>query len=47
MLDQAAAAGTSRPVEWRQVDAMRLPYPDQTFDVLVCQFGVMFFPDRQ
>lgn len=46
MLDQAAAIGTSRPVEWRQADAMQLPFPDQAFDVVVCQFGAMFFPDK-
>jgi SAM-dependent methyltransferase len=46
MLDQAAAAGISRRVEWRQADAMQLPYPDEAFDVVVCQFGVMFFPDK-
>lgn len=46
MLDRAAAIGTSRPVEWRQADAMRLPFADGMFDVVVCQFGVMFFPDK-
>jgi SAM-dependent methyltransferase len=46
MLDEAARAGTSRPVEWRQVDAMQLPFADASFDVVVCQFGAMFFPDR-
>jgi SAM-dependent methyltransferase len=46
MLDQAGAVGTSRPVEWRQADAMQLPFPGETFDVVVCQFGAMFFPDR-
>ena len=46
MLDQAAAEGTSRPVEWRQADALHLPFPDEVFDVAVCQFGVMFFPDK-
>jgi SAM-dependent methyltransferase len=46
MLDQAAAEGTSRPVEWRQADALHLPFPDEYFDVVVCQFGVMFFPDK-
>jgi SAM-dependent methyltransferase len=46
MLDQAAAEGTSRPVEWRQADAMHLPFPDAFFDVVVCQFGVMVFPDK-
>jgi SAM-dependent methyltransferase len=46
MLDRAAAVGTSRPVDWRQADAMHLPFGDESFDVVVCQFGVMFFPDK-
>jgi SAM-dependent methyltransferase len=46
MLDQAASVGTRRPVEWRQADAMQLPFADESFDVVVCQFGVMFFPDK-
>jgi len=46
MLDHAAAIGTARAVEWRQADAMQLPFPDEAFDVVVCQFGVMFFPDK-
>jgi ubiquinone/menaquinone biosynthesis C-methylase UbiE len=46
MLDQARAVGTKRPVEWRQADAMQLPFPDGTFDAVVCQFGVMFFPEK-
>ena len=46
MLDQAAATGSVRPVEWCQADAQLLPFPDQAFDVVVCQFGVMFFPDK-
>jgi SAM-dependent methyltransferase len=46
MLDQAAAVGTKRTVEWRQADAMQLPFPDAAFDAAVCQFGVMFFPDK-
>jgi SAM-dependent methyltransferase len=46
MLDQAAAMGTSRAVEWRQADAMQLPFLDAAFDAVACQFGVMFFPDK-
>jgi SAM-dependent methyltransferase len=46
MLDHAAAIGTKRPVDWRQADAMQLPFGDGTFDAVVCQFGVMFFPDK-
>jgi SAM-dependent methyltransferase len=46
MLDLASGIGTRRPVEWRQADAMQLPFPDGTFDAVVCQFGVMFFPEK-
>ena len=46
MLDLASTVGTKRPVEWRQADAMQLPFRDATFDAVVCQFGVMFFPDK-
>jgi ubiquinone/menaquinone biosynthesis C-methylase UbiE len=33
-------------VEWRQADALALPFEDNSFDVAVCQFGAMFFPDK-
>ena len=46
MLDHAASLGPGRPVEWRQADAMQLPFPEASFDVVACQFGAMFFPDK-
>ena len=46
MLDHASAVGTTRPVQWRQADAMHLPFADASFDAVLCQFGVMFFPDK-
>jgi SAM-dependent methyltransferase len=46
MLDLAREIGTARPVEWRQANAMQLPFADAAFDVVVCQFAVMFFPDK-
>jgi SAM-dependent methyltransferase len=46
MLAEAGRNGTKREVHWRQADAMQLPFADASFDLVVCQFGVMFFPDR-
>jgi ubiquinone/menaquinone biosynthesis C-methylase UbiE len=46
MVAHAQRVGTSRPVTWRQADVMALPYADESFDVVACQFGAMFFPDR-
>ncbi|WP_394832628.1 class I SAM-dependent methyltransferase [Pendulispora rubella] len=46
MLDHARAVGAKPNVEWRQADAMQLPFGDGAFDAVVCQFGAMFFPDR-
>jgi ubiquinone/menaquinone biosynthesis C-methylase UbiE len=33
-------------IEWKQADALALPMESGSFDVMVCQFGVMFFPDK-
>lgn len=33
-------------VEFQPADAMALPFNDRSFDAVVCQFGVMFFPDK-
>ena len=46
MLDHALTIGTRQPVAWRHADAMKLPFADAEFDTVVCQFGVMFFPDK-
>jgi len=47
MLDYAAARqfGDGR-ITWRQADAMTLPFKDHVFEVVFCQFGAMFFPDK-
>ncbi|GEP12642.1 class I SAM-dependent methyltransferase [Methylobacterium gnaphalii] len=48
MLDVARAhVPRECPVEWRQADALALPFEDETFDVVTCQFGAMFFPDKR
>jgi len=46
MVEHGQKVGTSRPVTWRQADVMALPHADGSFDAVVCQFAVMFFPDR-
>jgi SAM-dependent methyltransferase len=46
MLDVAASRVDSPRVAFVQADALALPFEDSSFDALVCQFGVMFFPDR-
>lgn len=47
MLDQAASRPSSDPrLTWKLADALALPFEDRTFDVVACQFGAMFFPDK-
>lgn len=40
------ASGDDDRVAWQQADALALPFPDRSFDLVACQFGVMFFPDK-
>jgi ubiquinone/menaquinone biosynthesis C-methylase UbiE len=47
MLDYAAGRqGMDERIFWQQADALALPFDDAEFDVVCCQFGAMFFPDR-
>ncbi len=46
MLEEAQRIGTARPVRWQAADAQALPFDDASFDVVACQFGAMFFPDK-
>lgn len=47
MLDYAATRQVSDSrIEWRHADALDLPFKDASFDVVCCQFGAMFFPNR-
>jgi SAM-dependent methyltransferase len=48
MLDYARAQlGERKGIEWREADALKLPFPDGAFGALVCGFGMMFVPDHQ
>ena len=46
MLDYAATRQNDSRITWRKADAQSLPFEDAAFDLVCCQFGVMFFPDR-
>lgn len=47
MLERAKAMqGPDARIDWRAADALNLPFGDREFDAVICQFGVMFFPDR-
>lgn len=47
MIDYATAHERDARVHWSVADAQALPFAAQTFDTVVCQFGVMFFPDQE
>lgn len=46
MLKVAAAHTKAESVRFQPADAQRLPFGDEEFDAVVCQFGIMFFPDK-
>ena len=47
MLDHAALRQPpDSRIQWRQADALALPFDKAAFDLVCCQFGAMFFPDR-
>ena len=46
MLDVAAGRIASDKVSFLAADAQSLPFSDSSFDLVACQFGVMFFPDK-
>ena len=46
MLERARKHHIDDRLEWREANALSLPFEDSSFDVVLCQFGVMFFPDR-
>jgi SAM-dependent methyltransferase len=46
MIDYARAAVPAPDIVWQQADAQALAFDDGSFDVVVCQFGFMFLPDK-
>ncbi|HMQ78254.1 MAG TPA: class I SAM-dependent methyltransferase [Ignavibacteria bacterium] len=47
MLDVGKKIVPSGNINWQAADACELPFEDSSFDAIICQFGVMFFPDKQ
>jgi ubiquinone/menaquinone biosynthesis C-methylase UbiE len=47
MLDRAKSHSGLERVRWQEADALALPFGDRLFDCVVCQFGAMFFADKQ
>ena len=46
MLEQAARRIGASNVRFQPADAQALPFNDSSFDLVICQFGMMFFPDK-
>jgi ubiquinone/menaquinone biosynthesis C-methylase UbiE len=46
MLVAARAAAPDAAIEWREGSATHLPFPDESFDLVLCQQGLQYFPDR-
>jgi ubiquinone/menaquinone biosynthesis C-methylase UbiE len=46
MLDFAAQSLKSEQVSFQPADAQNLPFTEGSFDLVLCQFGIMFFPDK-
>jgi ubiquinone/menaquinone biosynthesis C-methylase UbiE len=46
MLKVAHHCSVGKDIDWKQGSATSLPFPNESFDLLVCQQGLQFFPDR-
>lgn len=43
---RSISASINRAIEWREADVVSMPFDDATFDIVLCQFGLMFMPDK-
>ena len=46
MLNMARHCSAGKDIEWTEGSAMSLPFPNESFGLVVCQQGLQFFPDR-
>ena len=47
MINVAKEMVKDKSIKWMPADAMELPFDDGSFDLVVMQFGIMFFPDKE
>jgi SAM-dependent methyltransferase len=46
MVEVARSLSSELPISWQEGSALQMPFADQVFDLVLCQQGVQFFPDR-
>ena len=46
MLNMARHCSVGTDIDWNEGSTMSLPFPNEFFDLVVCQQGLQFFPDR-
>lgn len=46
MLNIARHCSVGKHIDWKEGSAMSLPFPNESFDLVICQQGLQFFPDR-
>ena len=46
MLNVARHRSAGKDIHWKEGSAMSLPFPNESFDLVICQQGLQFFPDR-
>src|ERR687894_2564545 len=46
MLNVAHHCSAGKDIDWKQGSATSLPFPNESFDLVMCQQGLQFFPDR-
>lgn len=47
MISVAKTISSTEKIQWQTMDAQEIQFDDNSFDVVICQFGFMFFPDKQ
>jgi ubiquinone/menaquinone biosynthesis C-methylase UbiE len=46
MLNVAHHCSSGKDIEWKEGSATSLPFPNESFNLVICQQGLQFFPDK-